>query len=189
MFLNPTAKPTPRRTPSPRVVLPAPPGRPIASLGSGSGSGIGSSAARRITSATGSDPSSFWPVGSSSPGASAFRRRSSTGSRPSASASLSICASAAKHVCTAPKPRIAPQGGLFEYTHVDSSSAFATAYGPHANAAAFDVTAVELDAYAPPSSRIRMRTQTSFPSRSARCSAQIFAGCRCTWPTNDSSRL
>ena len=56
MFLNPTAKPTPRRTPSPRVVLPAPPGSPIASLGSGSGSGIGSSAARRITSATGSEP-------------------------------------------------------------------------------------------------------------------------------------
>ena len=28
-------------------------------------------------------------------------------------ASLSICASAAKHVCTAPKPRIAPHGGLF----------------------------------------------------------------------------
>ena len=41
MFLNPTAKPTPRRTPSPRVVLPAPPGsrdrvaRQL--LGSGSG--------------------------------------------------------------------------------------------------------------------------------------------------------
>ena len=114
MFLNPTAKPTPRRTPSPRVVLPAPPGSRIASRGSGSGSGIGSSAARRITSATGSDPSSRWPVGSTSPGASAFRSRSSTGSSPSASASLSICASAAKHVCTAPKPRIAPHGGLFE---------------------------------------------------------------------------
>ena len=56
MFLKPTAKPTPRRTPSPRVVLPAPPGRRIGSRGSASGSGGGSAAARRITSATGSEP-------------------------------------------------------------------------------------------------------------------------------------
>ena len=47
------------------------------------------------------------------PGASAFRSRSSTGSIPSAAASLSICASPAKQVWTAPKPRIAPHGGLF----------------------------------------------------------------------------
>src|SRR6185436_12871799 len=44
MFLNPTAKPTPRLTPSPRVVLPAPPGKRIASRGSGSGSGTGGAA-------------------------------------------------------------------------------------------------------------------------------------------------
>ena len=56
MFLKPTAKPTPRRTPSPRVVLPAPPGRRIGSRGSGSGSGMGIAAAARITSATGSEP-------------------------------------------------------------------------------------------------------------------------------------
>ena len=42
----------------------------------------------------------------------ALRTRSSTGSRPSAAASLSICDSYAKHACTAPKPRIAPHGGL-----------------------------------------------------------------------------
>jgi hypothetical protein len=65
---------------------------------------------------------------------------------PSAAASLSICASAAKHVCTAPKPRIAPHGGLFVYTDADSISAFGTLYGPQANEAAFAVTAVELDA-------------------------------------------
>ena len=41
MFLNPTAKPTPRRTPSPRVVLPAPPGSRIASRGSSSARGPG----------------------------------------------------------------------------------------------------------------------------------------------------
>ena len=34
-----------------------------------------------------------------------------------------------------------------------------------------------------------MRTETSSPARVARCSAQIRAGWRCTWPTNDSSRL
>ena len=113
MFLKPSAKPTPRLTPSPRVVLPAPPGRRIASRGSGSGSGSGSSAALRITSATGIEPVTFWPVGSVSPGASAFLSRSSTGSSSSAPASLSIWASAAKQVWTAPNPRIAPQGGLF----------------------------------------------------------------------------
>src|SRR5437763_1228713 len=77
---------------------------------------------------------------------SAVRRRSSTGSSAMARASLSICASAAKHVWTAPKPRIAPHGGLFVKTLVASISAFGTLYGPHANEAALAVTAVELDA-------------------------------------------
>jgi hypothetical protein len=35
---------------------------------------------------------------------------------------------------------------LFVYTHVLSISAFSTAYGPQANEAALDVTAVELEA-------------------------------------------
>ena len=64
----------------------------------------------------------------------------------SASASLSICASCAKQLCTAPKPRMAPHGGLFVYTHVLSINALSTAYGPQAKEAAFDVTAVELEA-------------------------------------------
>jgi hypothetical protein len=34
-----------------------------------------------------------------------------------------------------------------------------------------------------------MRTFVSVPSRVARCSAQIRAGCRWTWPAKDSSRL
>jgi len=41
---------------------------------------------------------------------------------------------------------MAPHGGLFEYTDVDSISAFGVSYGPTANDAAFDVTAVELEA-------------------------------------------
>ena len=76
--------------------------------------GGSSAAAARITSAVGSEHVD--PLAGRErcrPGARAFRSRSSTGSSPSAAASLSICASAAKQVCTAPKPRIAPQGGLF----------------------------------------------------------------------------
>ena len=93
MFLKPTAKPTPRRTPSPFVVLPAPPGRRSTSRGSGSAGGGSSAAAARIVSAIGIEPVIRWPVGSTSPGASAFSSRSSIGSRSSAAASLSICAS------------------------------------------------------------------------------------------------
>ena len=88
----------------------------------------------------------LWPVGSEPPGPSAFRRRSSTGSIPSSAASLSIWASCAKQLWTAPKPRIAPHGGLFVYTQVHSISAFSTAYGPHAKEEAFAVTAAELEA-------------------------------------------
>ena len=55
-----------------------------------------------------------WPIGIVSPGSSAFSSRSSTGSIASSAASLSICASCAKQPWTAPKPRIAPHGGLFE---------------------------------------------------------------------------
>jgi hypothetical protein len=93
-------------------VLPAPPGRRIGSRGSSSGAGGSSAAAARMHSATGSEPVIVCPVGSTSPGrahsAAELHRVDS-----SAAASLSICASVAKHVCTAPKPRIAPHGGLF----------------------------------------------------------------------------
>ncbi len=68
MFLKPTAKPIPRRTPSPRVVLPAPPGSRIGSRGSASAAGGSSAAAARITSAVGSEHSIRWPVGRMSPG-------------------------------------------------------------------------------------------------------------------------
>ena len=113
MFLKPSAKPTPRRTPSPRVVFPAPPGRRSGSRGRASAPGSGRAAARLITSRVGSEPVTGWPVGSESPGSSALSSRSSIGSIPSSAASRSICASAAKQVWTAPKPLIAPHGGLF----------------------------------------------------------------------------
>ena len=76
----------------------------------------------------------------------AFTIRSSTGSMPSAAASRSICDSWANATWTAPNPRIAPHGGLLVYATRASIDAFGTAYGPQANVAALDTTAVLLDA-------------------------------------------
>jgi hypothetical protein len=45
-----------------------------------------------------------------------LRRRITSGSSPTASASRSICISAANSVCGAPKPRKAPFGGVFVIT-------------------------------------------------------------------------
>src|SRR5205823_2980787 len=137
-FLKPTAKPTPRATSRASAVRPAPPGRPIAS--SNTTAGNGSAAHARITSATGKTPSIRWPVISSSPGPSALRSRSSTGSISHAAASLSICDSCAKHDCTTPNPRIAPHGGLLVRTAIARTCAFGTRYGPAAKHAAFAVT-------------------------------------------------
>ena len=72
-------------------------------------------ASRRTASAVASSPST-WPVAIVSPGTRAFLSRRATGSRPRASATRSMCASAAKTVCGAPKPRKAPQGGVFVIT-------------------------------------------------------------------------
>src|SRR4051812_12507124 len=129
-----------------------PPGSPP------SPSGSGRDETRRSSSSTGAGQLIGAPVGMEEPVSMALRRRSSTGSISSAAASLSICASWAKHVCTAPKPRIAPHGGLSVYMTYESISALGTSYGPQANDAAFEHTAVELDAYAPPSRTIRHRT-------------------------------
>ena len=96
----------PRRTPSPWVVFAWPPG--IAVDGGGSGRALTLSS----SSTTGAGQRIFAPVGIVPPSASALRRRSSTGSISSTAASLSICASCAKQVWTAPNPRIAPHGGL-----------------------------------------------------------------------------
>ena len=67
--------------------------------------------------------------------------RNAIGSIPSFRASLSICASYAKQVCTAPNPRIAPVGGLFVYAPTLQTSALGTRYGPAAKHAAFAMTA------------------------------------------------
>ena len=103
----------PRRTPSPWVVFETPPGSSRKSCSPPSGSsGMGMAFMRSSNSATGVGPSTFCPVGIRLPSAMAFFIRKSTGSIRRASATLSICDSWAKQVCTAPKPRIAPQGGL-----------------------------------------------------------------------------
>ena len=78
------------------------------SLGPGSGREVTLSS----SSTTGAGEVIGAPVGMIVPSEAALRLRSSTGSISSAAASLSICASWAKQVCTAPKPRIAPHGGL-----------------------------------------------------------------------------
>src|SRR5690348_2949233 len=137
-----TAYPTPRTTPSPCVVFATPPGSARTSVPAGGGDGA--DATRRSSSWTGAGPSTTWPVGIVSPVDSALRARSSTGSRPSAAASLSSCDSYAKHACTAPKPRIAPQGGLLVYATYASITTFGTAYGPMPSVAAFARTAGEL---------------------------------------------
>jgi hypothetical protein len=77
---------------------------------------MGRSRQAMMHSATGAVPMMTWPVISLSCCLRALRSRSSIGSMPSASASLSIWASAAKEVCTAPNPRMAPQGGLLVRT-------------------------------------------------------------------------
>ena len=66
----------------------------------------------RSSSSTGAALSTTCPVGACEPSRIALRVRSSTGSSPRAAAALSIWASYANAACTAPKPRIAPQGGL-----------------------------------------------------------------------------
>ena len=81
-----------------------------------------------------------WPVSSRSPWPRALRSRSSTGSIPHASASLSIWASWAKHTCTAPKPRMAPHGGLLVRTPMPSTATLSTRYGPALKQAALATT-------------------------------------------------
>ena len=110
-FLNPTAKPVPRTVSAASVVRPEPPGRSRrSSLRAMWGSGA--PAHWRITSATGKVPVITCPVMRRSSWSRALIRRSSIGSIWRAAASLSICDSWPKQVCTAPKPRMAPHGGL-----------------------------------------------------------------------------
>src|SRR5213594_1263145 len=117
-----------------------------------------------------------------SPLRNAFRSRSSTGDRVSAAASLSIWDSYAKQDCTAPKPRIAPVGGLLVYAPTAWIRALGTLYGPAAKHAAFATTAGVEDAYAPPSSTIVARTKTRSPRFVAPWLYQSLAGCRWTCP-------
>ncbi len=92
-----------------------------------SASGSGMETSSSMQAVVGSEVSIVWPlVGIESPDSSALRLRSSTGSKPSSPASRSICASAAKHDCTVPKPRIAPHGGLLVRTAMPSTLTLST---------------------------------------------------------------
>ena len=172
MFLNPSAKPAPRRTPSPRVVLPAPPGSRSGSRGSSSGAGRVSAAARRITSgsaATRDDLAGRKEVAR----LERVEEPHSTGSISSSAASRSICASRREARLDRPGPRIAPQGGLFVRPR-STRARVVDAIWAVANEAAFDATAVELEAYAPPSSRIRS-ARTSDARRASRGARSAYA--------------
>ena len=105
--------------------MPTPPGIATGSSPEG-GAASGSAAQRVMRFATGSLPSTVWLVTMLSPSRSALRVRSAIGSIRSAAASLSICASYAKHDCTAPNPRIAPVGGLLVYAPIAWMSALGT---------------------------------------------------------------
>ena len=56
------------------------------------------------------------PTASVSPGLMKLRRRNSSGERPTAAATRSMCRSSAKMLCGAPKPRNAPCGGTLVAT-------------------------------------------------------------------------
>ena len=164
MFLKPTAKPTPRRTPSPRVVFPAPPGSRIASRGSSSGSGSGSAAARRITSRVGQRARDHLAGGEHAARLERVQEPQLDRvdvERRGELVHLRLGREARLHGAEAAH-RAARRVVRVDGEPVDRAT-LSTAYGPTANEQAFEMTAVELDAYAPPSMRIRMRTATSSP--------------------------
>ena len=107
-FLNPQAKPRPRRS------APGCGGRDAKGEGASAG-GRGSvqwaASAQRSTTTGRLTPGGISvPVGPMDPSRSRLRRRSSTGSMPRRSASLFIWVSATNAPCGAPKPRKAPPG-------------------------------------------------------------------------------
>src|SRR3954464_10540526 len=132
--------------------------------------GRGRSRTRCTSSATGAGKSTTWPVTVVEPSLIALRIRTSAGSIPNAAASLSICDSYAYVGCTAPSPRMAPQGGLLVYTPQPSIFALGTLYGPTLNVVPLPTTTGVLEAYAPPSKYIRARTYTRSPAEVAPCS-------------------
>ena len=73
---------------------------------------------------------STWPTASVSPGAMKLRRRSSSGVRPAAAATSSMCRSSANMLCGAPKPRNAPCGGVLVATARPRTRTFGQRYGP-----------------------------------------------------------
>jgi len=137
MFLKPTAK-DPRLTALARVVLPAP-----QAVGSGR-----AGAPRARAAPVGCPPdhaaqersADYLPLGNVSPGASAFRGRSSTGSIPSAAARLSICGSGREAGLDGAEPAHRPAGRVVRVDARRLVSALVTSYGP-TQKSGFEVTA------------------------------------------------
>ena len=61
-----------------------------------------------------------------------LRRRNSSGARPAAAATRSMCRSSAKRLCGAPNPRNAPCGGALVATARPRTRTFGQKYGPGA---------------------------------------------------------
>jgi hypothetical protein len=76
------------------------------------------------------DFSNTWPEAKVSPISTALRHRISQPSRPHFSARRSIHPSIAKCAWLAPKPRIAPLGGLLVTAAIASMWTLVTRYGP-----------------------------------------------------------
>ena len=132
MFLKPTAKPTPRWTPSPRVVLPAPPGSRSGSRGSSSAAG-GSSAAARADHL--GDRQRAGDLLAGRQRVARCPSRSAAAARPGRSrAPPRACPSAPRPRSRSARRRSRASrrtAGCSCRRTVESSSAFGTAYGPH----------------------------------------------------------
>ena len=159
-FLNPTAKPTPRRTSTGVGGAPGTAGTRRAASSAAGPAGSGSAGARRGSPRRpAAVPVMRWPVSSSSPGASALRSRSSTGSTPQRGGEL-------VHLRLVARSRSAPRrsrasrrtAGCWCARRRRRSSAFGTRYGPAAKQTALAMTRHDDDAYAPPSSTMRAST-------------------------------
>ena len=170
------------------AVRPDPPGSKSSCASTGNAGGKGSASVSRMHRSTGATLSRICPVIRVSPVRIAFSSRTATGDMPAASAILSIWPSCAKHACTTPKPRMAPQGGLFVRDAKPSTIALGHLYGPCVWVMPFRSTAAEVEEYAPPSNRKRASILTISPSAVAWCFIHTFAGWRCTWPKKLSSR-
>ena len=143
MFLKPTANPTPRRTPSPRVVLRRRQRRMVARrLFRLRNRDVGFAADHLGDRQRAGDDLAGREYVSRAERVSRAQLDTAEGERVGELVHLGLVREAG---LDGNRPRMAPQGGLFVQTQVASSKRSAQ-YGPQPKEAALDVTAVELEA-------------------------------------------